>query len=165
VAIKKLTDIERFHRSYIVQPNGCWLWTLAVDKDGYGSFKVGSRTDSSRRNVRAHRWSYETFVKPLDDDMVPDHLCRTPGCVNWAHLEAVTPVVNTQRGSRATATHCPYGHPYTGENLLIIKSSGRRRCRTCRRRAIRDHGIRTNWSAQRAFKERKRQRVTGALSD
>lgn len=29
-----------------------------------------------------------------------------------------------------TETHCPYGHPYSGENLYV-KPSGGRECRTC----------------------------------
>lgn len=30
-------------------------------------------------------------------------------------------------------THCPEGHPYNGENL-IVDNAGRRRCRTCKNR-------------------------------
>lgn len=39
------------------------------------------------------------------------------------------------RGPRVT--HCPKGHPYAGENKVII--SGRRRCRECRREQGREY--------------------------
>ena len=32
--------------------------------------------------------------------------------------------------SRPLKTHCPYGHPYSGENLRVDKR-GYRECRTC----------------------------------
>jgi len=32
--------------------------------------------------------------------------------------------------SRPLKTHCPYGHPYSGENLRINKK-GQKECRTC----------------------------------
>jgi hypothetical protein len=35
------------------------------------------------------------------------------------------------RHGQAKKTHCPDGHPYSGDNVFI--SSGRRRCRTCHR--------------------------------
>ena len=34
------------------------------------------------------------------------------------------------RSPRSVVTHCPYGHPYSGDNLVIHKS-GERRCRAC----------------------------------
>lgn len=40
-----------------------------------------------------------------------------------------------RRGGNASKTHCPRGHPYAGENLLIRQ--GRRYCRACRREAAR----------------------------
>ena len=37
---------------------------------------------------------------------------------------------NIYRGIR---THCPHGHPYSGDNLYIVPSRGHRQCRTCTR--------------------------------
>ncbi len=70
-----------------------------------------------------------------------DHLCRNRLCVNPSPLELVTARVNILRGNGASArnlrkTHCPYGHPYADENL-IINIDGNRVCRTCKRRRAR----------------------------
>lgn len=32
----------------------------------------------------------------------------------------------------AERTHCPQGHEYAGDNLIVEKSTGRRRCRICK---------------------------------
>jgi hypothetical protein len=53
--------------------------------------------------------------------------CRT--CYeNWhaAHRKGGESVAVVNRGKDS----CPQGHPYSGENLIILKN-GRRRCRTC----------------------------------
>ena len=78
----------------------------------------------------AHRVAYELQVGPIPVGLQLDHLCRVRSCVNPAHLEPVTSAENTRRGLRAMKTHCPQGHPYAGENLLI-RPTGQRRCRTC----------------------------------
>lgn len=41
---------------------------------------------------------------------------------------------NCERGEKATKTHCPQGHPYSGENLRVHvdrRGYARRVCRTC----------------------------------
>jgi hypothetical protein len=72
----------------------CWLWTGALNPDGYGSMGVlDLPTDS------AHRWSYRHHVGPLLDELELDHLCRVRRCVNPYHLEQVTHVVNLERAN------------------------------------------------------------------
>ena len=44
-----------------------------------------------------HRVSYETWVGPIPDDWVVDHLCSNKRCFNPDHLEAVTQRVNIKR--------------------------------------------------------------------
>lgn len=34
---------------------------------------------------------------------------------------------------RRAKTHCPYGHPYSGDNLRVNPKTGARSCRTCER--------------------------------
>lgn len=67
----------------------CWLWTAAVDKDGYGFFKVYPKM------VRAHRVSYEIAHGPIAPGVKIDHTCHTPSCVNPSHLR---PATNKQNG-------------------------------------------------------------------
>lgn len=114
----------------------CWQWTGHLD-DGYGHIRVNNKQG------QAHRFSYEQFRGPIPDGMEIDHLCRNRACVNPAHLEAVTSVVNTLRGEsfaarNARKTHCPSGHPYDDANTRIDKR-GSRVCRACIRRHSRNH--------------------------
>lgn len=113
----------------------CWLWLGATDPRGYGMLRVDGKVR------RAHRWSYEHHVGPIPEGLQIDHLCRVPACVNPAHLEPVTSRENTVvRGVTAPAavnarkTHCPQGHPYSGDNLVTRRGGGRL-CRICRRTA------------------------------
>lgn len=114
----------------------CWLWTGAIS-GGYGNFRY-------KRGGHAHRVGYELFVAELTPDLVVDHLCRNPICVNFeAHLEAISQTENVRRGrsgselaARNTSkTQCPQGHPYNEENTYVTPT-GSRNCRACRR--IRD---------------------------
>ncbi len=90
--------------------------------------------------VSAHRYAYELMVGPIPAGLTIDHKCRVHNCVQPAHLEPVTCRVNILRGdtgqNNAQKTHCPHGHPYSDDNL-IVTLEGWRRCRTCRREADR----------------------------
>jgi hypothetical protein len=120
---------ERFCSHTIPEPNsGCWIWLSRVDKDGYGGFQVSKKIGK----VRAHRFSYEYTHGPILENLVIDHLCTIECCVNPDHLEAVTQATNIARCASHVGkrTHCPSGHPYVGDNL-IVNAEGRRCCRTC----------------------------------
>lgn len=62
-------------------------------------------------------------------------MCPHRRCCNVTHMTLTTFNENKRRGSLGwhlkEKTHCPQGHPYSGDNLLV--SNGRRMCRTCRR--------------------------------
>jgi hypothetical protein len=126
-----MSVLERFWVK-VNKTETCWLWTASCFHDGYGKFYVDGKT------VRAHRTSYELFVGPIPDGLHIDHLCRTPLCVNPAHLEPVTPRENTFRSPLASPpvllarTHCGYGHEYTPANTYV-RPSGARLCRECGR--------------------------------
>lgn len=113
--------------------NGCWLWQGAIS-DGYGLIGRGK----SGKVISVHRLSYIYHNGEIPKGLQIDHLCRVRHCVNPKHLEAVTHRTNTLRGVGASAqnvkkTHCPQGHPLSGENLTEYGiSQGKRLCRTCK---------------------------------
>lgn len=121
-------------RVAIDESTGCWLWTSPLNKrTGYGQFAWRGK------NSTPHRVSYQELVGPIPEDLVIDHLCRVRHCVNPAHMEAVTHQVNLLRGEthaakNAAKTHCPQGHPLSGENLHVYVGKGvrKRQCKTCR---------------------------------
>jgi predicted transcriptional regulator len=92
---KNTKVIDKIQSRYIPEPNsGCWIWMGNIKKNGYGSLTVG------KKNMYAHRLSYETYVGNIPDKMVLDHKCRTRCCCNPNHLEAVTQKENCRRGKR-----------------------------------------------------------------
>lgn len=117
------------------QTDSCWLWLGRPNNRGYGMIMLGGR-GPERKNVLAHRLSYEIRVGPIPDGLVIDHLCRVRLCVNPAHLRAVTqrenllaPGSETKSAINARKTHCPQGHAYTPTN--IYWHDGSRSCRAC----------------------------------
>lgn len=128
-------------------PGGCWLWTGHLQPSGYARTRTPS---GSSRAV--HLIVYEMLVGPIPHGMQIDHVCHTRACnggsscahrrcCNPQHLQPVTPLQNLARSSNFIATnlmtsHCPRGHPYSGENLRV-NSRGARECRTCRNEEMR----------------------------
>ncbi len=54
--------------------------------------------------------------------------------------------VKTRRSVERERTHCPAGHEYAGENLLIIRGK-HRDCRECKRRRCREYEARKRRSS------------------
>ena len=129
----KGTLLERFSAKYEVDATtGCWKWVGSSNGRGYGEMR-----DKDGKRY-AHRISYTLFKGDIPEGFVIDHLCRTPCCVNPAHLEAVSFRTNVIRGTgwaarHAAKTHCPHGHEYSAENTHIT-SRGFRQCRACWKR-------------------------------
>lgn len=81
---------------YIVDAEtGCWNWTGAVTRGGYGraSVKIGDR----HRGTSAHRASWIAHNGPVSPGLEVDHLCRNRSCINPDHLEPVTRAENNRR--------------------------------------------------------------------
>jgi HNH endonuclease len=102
---------------------GCWIYTGRTDHKGYGTFGWNGRS------VIAHRAAYLLLVGPIPDGLTIDHLCRVRRCIRPDHLEPVTLRENMSR--KPPKTHCPQGHPYSGDN--VVYKRGYQTCRICRR--------------------------------
>jgi hypothetical protein len=88
---KPIDPIERFHSKYIVnEETGCWEWQDYLYGQGYGVLRVGNKF------IRAHRFSYEYYVKEIPENMIIMHLCDNPKCVNFNHLKLGTQLENIQ---------------------------------------------------------------------
>lgn len=112
----------------------CWLWTGALQPDGYARTVI----DGVRMGV--HEAAHLLFVGAVPDGLELDHTCRVRHCCRPDHLEAVTREENMRRMRRPreaartwTATHCVNGHEYTADNTYIDPSQAHRRCRECAR--------------------------------
>lgn len=114
-------------RRVSMESDDCWLWLGTHNANGYARISVG------RRSMYVHRLAVLVFNGPFDPACDIDHLCRTPGCVNPAHLEAVTHRENQSRGMAGPRSHCVHGHEYTPENTRWRTSRGipTRKCMTC----------------------------------
>lgn len=130
--------IDRIESLYEIDDDGCFIFTGPRTRDGYGLIQIRGEDGKIKRGPRrlVHRVVYERVVGQVSDGMVLDHICRNRPCVNPDHLEEVTQLENVQRGARKNLTHCPEGHPLSGDNLYETKE-GWRHCRACRAAADR----------------------------
>ena len=86
-----MTPVDRFwsrvDRS--AGPDGCWPWTGARGRRGYGQLKWQGR------DARAPRVAYEIGAGPIPEGLFVLHSCDNPPCVNPAHLRVGTASDNT----------------------------------------------------------------------
>jgi len=139
--VKERDILKRFWKK-VKKTEGCWEWTAYIRRDGYGQW--GTRYMKLAPLV-AHRVSYCLLIGPIREGMTIDHLCRNRKCVNPEHLEMVTQRENILRGvglsaMNARKTHCPKGHPLSGDNLASHRLPVRV-CRTCASRRCREYRL------------------------
>jgi HNH endonuclease len=119
--------------------NGCEMWTAGRFRRGYGQFKVGSRTDGTRRNVQAHRWIYEQRHGPIPPGLEVRHRCDRPACMADAHHLLGT----RQENADDMVERCRSAHPEGSRNPASKLSEGQvaeiRRLRP--RRTLRSIGV------------------------
>lgn len=107
-----MTPIERFEASFIpVTESGCYLWLKARDRDGYGVLRVGSRS-----HVRAHRFSYETYIGPLGNHEYVLHKCDNTSCVRPEHLE-IGSLSKNSKDSYLRGRHSQVGSNNSGSKM------------------------------------------------
>jgi HNH endonuclease len=144
---------EKLWHKIRVDDDGCWMWEAAKSRYGYG--QVNGKSYGYNTNF-PHRIFYMAFVGEIPERLQIDHICHDPNvcpggftckhrrCVHPEHLKLSTNDENHAKGrvnttnvgrNHSEKTHCPKGHPYSGENLRI--KYGSRLCRECARQEVR----------------------------
>jgi hypothetical protein len=136
-------------RKYTLCPvKGCWLWTGAKDRDGYGRMRGSSQGEIWFKF--AHRASYEFHVGSIPEGGQVLHGCDVPSCINPEHLYLGDPAQNgldkKLRGRARTTPQCGpangmfgrvgplnpmYGKHHTQETRDRI-SAAKKQNRSCR---------------------------------
>jgi len=158
--MKKEPVQRRFFRKVEFKAS-CWNWTGTFNNGTVQrGFYYGQFWD--KKIWSAHRWSYTFFRGEIPEGKMVCHHCDNPSCVNPFHLFVGTAKDNMQdclrkgRHPLKNKTRCPQGHLYAGDNLIIDKKSGGRKCRICQRKSwrassqkLRDHKKLTNSPQER----------------
>lgn len=112
--------IARFWARVEYEPNsGCWLWTGAPVRKGYGRIHVGGRRPKGR-DILAHRFSWAVSWGPIPNGAWVLHRCDNPPCVNPDHLflgDHVANMADMAAKGRAVNT------PHRGEEQIQAKLS------------------------------------------
>lgn len=125
-----LFDHFRLLSKVSVVESGCWEWQGYKKKSGYGEMSINNKL------FIVHRLSYSVFKKPIDENLVIDHICRNRSCINPEHLREVTQKENVLENSlsiqsvNSKKTHCKNGHEFSVENMIYNPTG--RECKICR---------------------------------
>ena len=99
----------------VEKTNGCWKWQAGKNEAGYGTFMF------QRKNVYAHRESYEIHFGPIPPGMCVLHKCDNPSCVNPGHLFLGTNADNTADMLEKGRWRQPARNPRRGEKHPMSK--------------------------------------------
>ena len=125
----------------------CWLYPYSVTSRGYANIRVDERVIGIHKvSAWVFLGSETAIVRGRSVNVC--HTCDVRHCFNPKHLVVATPkfnsedMVNKRRHASNKKTHCKYGHPFSGDNLVWVKSyTGKqvRGCRTCINDRSREH--------------------------
>ncbi len=89
--------IERIRKFTVINEKGCWIWTGAKHKYGYG--KTSCLIYGKRIHISAHRLSWSVYRGKIPTNMCVCHNCPNgdnPSCCNPDHLFLGTAKDNTR---------------------------------------------------------------------
>jgi hypothetical protein len=105
--MKDFTELEiaRFMSHVEKRESGCWEWVGALNEKGYGVLGIRGVT------AKAHRISYQMFVREITREERLLHSCDNPPCCNPEHFSVGDRAANNldmiQKGrKRSGGTKC-----------------------------------------------------------
>jgi hypothetical protein len=157
-----MITLEFLEDNSIPEPNtGCWLWLRGVSG---GKYKYPVWGQGEQRQQVSHM-ALECVGMQVPFGMDACHRCDVPLCVNPDHLFIGTRKLNmmdAQQKKRLTGYGvrdlCKQGHPLSGDNVGTDSMTGKRYCKTCKRKWGKDHYDRSEkrrnrWRNQRSETE------------
>lgn len=102
-AVRPPRTIDWFSSRVRVDENGCWIWLLRIDRNGY------TRVQFEGHSWSGHRLAWTLANGPIPADMTIDHLCFVKRCVNPEHLRLLTQVENARRQRKSRAVQAAEG--------------------------------------------------------
>lgn len=110
--------------SYEIDDKGCWNFTGAKDRDGYGVVKYDGRT------YRAHKFSFLQNKGEVAVGLVVRHTCHNRACINPKHLLLGTQAENIADREERKIVRCAAGHALNQMNSY--RYNDRTICKVCK---------------------------------
>lgn len=109
--------LDRIHaRLDIEGEDGCWVWTGAKNRQGYGN------TSFRGQAIVVHRAMYEVYVGPIPEGYAVDHIaCSNKSCANPKHLRACTWSENLLHRGPNKKTHTGIRNVYFNPKPGLLK--------------------------------------------